>query len=434
MAYNHGYFRYQDEAEPSPSDQPPVPAEEPAAEPAAPAEAAPAEAAPAENDAQAEAPAAPPANGGHGCQPGSDCSMCGSAGGCGCNGNDEPWTLFPHDPCRLLTIGGWSQTGYHNRNDGMFNSNPGHVNQHQAWLYAENVADASNGGMDFGFRFDIMYGVDAQDTQAFGNPPGTWDYLNGFDHGIYGWALPQMYAEVAVADWSIKAGHFFTPAGYEVVQATGNFFYSHTLSHYNSEPFTHTGVLGTYSVTDDIDVYLGWTLGWDTGFERLGDGNNFLGGFKVPVTEYSSLAFITTIGDMGDWALGGRGDGYSQHVVLDIDATENLKWVVQSDLVSFNTGGVNHNDEYSVYNYLIYKINDCWSYGSRIGWWKSDSGFDYAGQTAVPVGTHSYYEYSSGLNYRPIANLTIRPEIRQDWAPATGFDQLGFAIDAVLTF
>ncbi len=35
----------------------------------------------------------------------------------------------------------------------------------------------------------MLYGVDAQKTQAFGNNNGSWD--NSFDHGVYGWAIPQ---------------------------------------------------------------------------------------------------------------------------------------------------------------------------------------------------------------------------------------------------
>ena len=60
-------------------------------------------------------------------------------------------------------------------------------------------------------------------------------------------------------DLSIKAGHFFTLIGYEVVGATGNFFYSHAFTMNNSEPFTHTGVLGTYDLGDGYTSYFGWT-------------------------------------------------------------------------------------------------------------------------------------------------------------------------------
>ena len=95
----------------------------------------------------------------------------------------------------------------------------------------------------FGFRADLMYGQDADDTQAFGNPPGTWDYLNGFDEGAgYGWAIPQLYGEVALGEHvTVKAGHFYTLVGYEVVTAPDNFFFSHAMTMFNSEPFTHTG-------------------------------------------------------------------------------------------------------------------------------------------------------------------------------------------------
>ena len=48
--------------------------------------------------------------------------------------------------------------------------------------------------------------------------------MNNFDHGIYGFALPQVYGEVAMGDLSVKMGHFFTIIGYEVVTAPDNFF------------------------------------------------------------------------------------------------------------------------------------------------------------------------------------------------------------------
>ena len=98
--------------------------------------------------------------------------------------------------------------------------------------------------LDWGYRGDILYGVDAQKTQAYGNNSGSWD--NSFDNGVYGWAIPQAYAEVAYGDWSVKVGHFFTIIGYEVVPDVGNFFYSHSYTMFNSEPFTHTGILATY--------------------------------------------------------------------------------------------------------------------------------------------------------------------------------------------
>ena len=150
-----------------------------------------------------------------GCSTG--CSSCGSHLACGCD-LGEPWSLsdcLGIGECSGITIGGWIQKGYHNHNNGLFNSHADDFHMQQAWLYAEKVAESECCNLDWGFRVDAMYGVDAQDTQAFGNNPGEWDYQNGFGtdgtrFGAYGWAIPQLYGELAYGDWSVKAGHFYT--------------------------------------------------------------------------------------------------------------------------------------------------------------------------------------------------------------------------------
>ncbi len=353
----------------------------------------------------------------------------------------EPWTLqsifdkdkgcCDDDICggkdNWLTIGGWTQWGYHSENNGLFNDHEGRFNNHQSWLYAEKVADASDPctDWDWGFRVDVVYGVDAQDTQAFGqpNPETHWD--NAWDHGIYGWAIPQLYGEVAFGDWAIKIGHFYTLAGYEVVAAPDNFFYSHAYTMYNSEPFTHTGALATYTGLENVTLYGGWTAGWDTGFDSFTDGDssrgsNFHGGFSVPVGCDATLTYITSIGDFGE-----RGEGYSHSIVLDVALTEKLNYVLQSDLTQTNSSNVIDGitfDDYQIglNNYLIYTINDCLGIGARAEWWKLD-------------GT-SFYEATFGVNYRPHANLVIRPEVRHDWIPGLDSEETTFGIDAILTF
>ena len=77
--------------------------------------------------------------------------------------------------------------------------------------------------------------------------------------------LPQLYVEAGYGDLSVKAGHFYTIIGYEVVQATGNFFYSHAYTFNFSEPFTHTGVLAQYDASERLTFYGGYSLGIDSG-------------------------------------------------------------------------------------------------------------------------------------------------------------------------
>jgi hypothetical protein len=78
---------------------------------------------------------------------------------------------------------------------------------------------------------------------------------------------------------------------------------------------------------------------------------------------------------------------------------------------------------------LIYTLNDCWSVGGRFEWWKSNN---------VTGLSDSFQNITGGLNYHAHANVTIRPEIRYDWANEGAnlddYNQEWFGIDAVFTF
>jgi hypothetical protein len=229
-----------------------------------------------------------------------------------------------------------------------------------------------------------------------------------------------LYAEVGRGDFSVKVGHFYTLVGYEVVTAPDNFFYSHAFTMYNSEPFTHTGAIATYAVSDNLEVYGGWTLGWDTGFDQFGNGSNFLGGFSATLTDDVTLTYITTIGDFG-W----RGeDGYMQSVVVDTTLTENLNYVFQSDFLRVDSTG---EDNVGINQYLFYTVNDCLALGSRVEWWKTDP-------LTAGLGSQSVYGATFGANIRPHANFVVRPEIRQQWSPAQDFDDTIFGIDVIATY
>lgn len=354
------------------------------------------------------------------------CSSCGPT----CELGDA-WSLsdilLGEESC--VSVGGWISAGYHSDDNGLFNKHADRLNVHQAWLYLEKAVDTESNCVDYGYRVDMMYGVDAADTQAFGNNPGEWDFANGWDHGIYGWALPQAYVEIAGQELSVKAGHFYTLVGYEVVTAPDNFFYSHAMTMYNSEPFTHTGVLATYAAAENLEVYAGWTLGWDTGFDQLGNGSSFLGGFSSTISEDVTLTYILTAGDFG-W----RGDSaYSHSIVIDTTLTEKLNYVLQSDALRVDSTG---EDNVGINQYFLYSVNDCLGLGARLEWWKADNvtGFSPFAANLPATGSFSYYAATFGANVRPSANLVLRPEVRHNWSPATDIDQTVFGIDAIVTF
>jgi Putative beta-barrel porin-2, OmpL-like. bbp2 len=380
------------------------------------------------------------------CEPSCGCDNgCGNMCGWGnCLGDcclGDPWTLQGClQPCcdKSTTYGGWLSLGYFSDNNRLsvapndllsFEDNPDKLNLNQAYFYVERVAKTDSCCCDWGGRFDILYGVDAQKTQAFGNANPVWDVT--YDDGSYGWAMPQAYLEFGWNDWSVKAGHFYTIVGYEVIPVIGNFFYSHAYTMFNSEPFTHTGVLGTYTASDTLTVYTGWTLGWDTGFDQNNGGSNFLGGFGIQATDDLKYTYVCTAGNLGF-----KGDGYSHSNVLDFTLSKCWHYVLQSDLVRTNLLVNNGNElrDVGVNQYLFYTLNDCWAVGGRAEWWKSNGVVYGDGQST------SYQEITGGLNYKPHANVIIRPELRYNWTNESvanntqDFNNTVFGVDAIFTY
>lgn len=332
----------------------------------------------------------------------------------------DPYSLFGE--YNGIAVGGWTQFGYHSQDGGFrFNQHADRVNLHQGWLYAEKAIDTSR-GFDIGGRFDYVYGVDAQDTQAFGIDNGHWD--NQWDNGIYGHAIPQAYVEAGYGDWSVKVGHFFTIIGFEVVTAPDNFFYSHAYTMNNSEPFTHTGALATYNASEDVTLYGGYVMGWDSGFEDNGDA--FLGGFSLALMDDLQFTYTTIMGRFGEDFAGGGERGFQHSVVFDAGLSDNLRYVFQSDyLDTENSNGQTARNTIGINQYLFYTLNERWAVGARAEWWNlSEDSVGFYGDDANlaalaaitdQAGRADVYALTMGLNYRPHANVIIRPEVRWDW-------------------
>ena len=387
---------------------------------------------------------------------GDGCCDCGDGCGCGCGigggglfsgigpGWVEGFSLAGLLGVEAFDIGGWSQFGWTDdqvplafradgqNNGGAFLDRNNRFLLNQQWFYISREADGSQ-GFDVGGRVDLMYGHDASKTQAFGNPSGSWDFENGWDRGAgFGWAMPQLYAEVAMGDFSVIAGHFYTLIGYEVVTAPDNFFYSHALTFFNSEPFTHTGVLGTYSGFENVTLYGGWTAGWDTGFDSVDGGSNWLGGFSASLGDSVTFTYISTYGNFGDISAFNQRD-YSHSCVLDVALTDKLNYVFQSDYKTIDSSedlAANNfikDEDVGINQYVFYNFNDWLSFGTRIEWWSDD--------------TVSYNAYTTGVNLKLLDNLVVRPEFRKDWAPSDlanagrgPVSQENVACDMILTY
>ncbi|MEZ6101462.1 MAG: porin [Pirellulaceae bacterium] len=367
------------------------------------------------------------------------CSSLGCGSGCsglGCGGCGGGKGLFDG-----WGLGGWLSWGStlnsHGRHtsDGnapvAFNNYADGFVLDQAWLYAAKEADNGGQGVAMGGRVDFLFGADGPDTQAFGD--GSWD-ARWDTGGEYGFAMPQLYAEVAVNKLKTKVGRFFTIIGYEVVQATGNFFYSHAYTMNYNEPFTHTGFLSQYDASDDITIYGGWTAGWDSGFANTNGGSTFLGGVGLQLTDNINLVYGTTFGDRGA-VLGTDTPTYMHSIVANIGLSDNLQYLFWSDFQTTDFGA-GYEQAYSVVQYLVNTINDCWALGTRFEYFRDDSG-NYIGN-----GPGNYWDWTVGLNYSGFGNFVTRPELRYDWFDGAGlpFDnntkasQLTLGLNTYVTF
>lgn len=410
----------QDTSSPSPSDTP---------TPAAPAEQAPAA-------AEAPAPVAAPEE--YTCDP-----TCLSDYACG-----------KKKQCRsLCDFGGWIDAGITANADDptdrfngpvTFNdrSNEGMMNQ--LYLYAERVADTSEGDWDWGFRGDVVYGTDGRFLQAAGLET-NWNQTERF----YQLATPQFYGDVAVGDWLFRVGHFYTIMGYESPAAPGNFFYSHSYTFQYAEPFTHTGGYAKWQMTDRFAVIAGLHTGADQfDFADGKEAVNFLGGVNwTGPEERLNVAFSVNAQDAGpDASL----TMYS--LVASLKLTDDLTYVFQHDYgQSYEDGTLAKADWYGVNQYLLYKINDRWSAGLRGEWFRDEEGTRVSSTTSGNTLTGAslpgdFYEISAGLNWRPFERLMIRPELRYDWYDSsvvggdmpfndgTKDEQFLLGCDAIVTF
>lgn len=216
--------------------------------------------------------------------------------------------------------------------------------------------------------------------------------------------------------------------GYEVVQAPGNFFYSHAYTMPYGEPFTHSGLLAEYDYDCNTTLWGGYTTGWDGGFDNLNKASTFLGGISRQITDNVNVTYTVNAGKYGDGIgpAGNLGNIFMQSLVVDVRLTDRLNYVLLNDVAindvkgssPIGIGGApndNGAEWYGVTQYLFYRINDCWKAGFRFEWFDDADGLRISTVNDGLNDLH-FFEATIGLNWTPTPNIMVRPELRFDWA------------------
>lgn len=365
-----------------------------------------------------------------------------------------------------IVVGGWLNGGitYNSTNpDNRFNGpvtfadRASEFQLNQLNLFVQRAVATEGDKWDFGGRFDFMFGTDSVFTQAYGVPAydvntlqplnrSNWDLhmLRG-QNRFYDIALPQAYVEAYVPvgnGLNVKAGHFYTPIGYETVPAPDNFFYSHAYTMQYGEPFTHTGILGNYAVSSNMSVMGGVTTGsatggWDGGWNKqLGNWGGIAGATWTSTDKGTSANISGTYGETSEHSSQSWGM-YS--IVLKHNITDKTHLVLQHDHGYANNvalSTVRDAEWYGINTHLTYDVLDNLTAGLRGEWFRDHDGFRVCSpgriaattndEGGVPVSTAArgalsscqpatYYAVTAGLNWKPVAWLNVRPNVRYDW-------------------
>ena len=411
-----------------------------------------------------------------GCE--SSCNSCG----CGLNCPEGPPVCRLFDECcwlkcNGLTLTGYLNTGYSINNNAdkfngpiAFNDRSNEFELNQAYIALEKATKAGDCDWDLGGRIDVMYGTDARWVESSGlekTSAGQEKWVT--NQRFYHLALVQAYAEVAYDDVKIKAGKWITLMGAEVIDVTGNFFYSHSYTFSYGIAYTHTGLMATKTVDEQLSYSLGITTGWDNFFDNQ-NRVDFMGSVTLTSCDKSSnLVFTIMTGDErrtdpdADPAETNR-TAYT--IVYNKKLNDRLSWTIEHVLGVQQKGAFDPATEteatragrwYGITNYLTYQLNCDWWLGGRFEWFR-----DPDGTRVLPVGDSltggtanaatnvgyegNFFEYTVGLNYKPVCNpnLVVRPEVRWDhfdgntnnapFSNGNKNDQFTFAIDATFKF
>jgi hypothetical protein len=145
-----------------------------------------------------------------------------------------------------------------------------------------------------GFSLKLDFGAAAKKIKSDWNGNGVLAHGDTFEHNNFD--VEEAYVHYTLADTGtpldgldIKAGKFVTTAGAEVIEPWANPNFSRSLLFGLAIPFTHTGGLISYPVTDKVTLAGGLVEGWD----NVDDNNNsptFLTNAAWTVSDQVSLA------------------------------------------------------------------------------------------------------------------------------------------------
>ncbi|MDO5565421.1 MAG: outer membrane beta-barrel protein [Planctomycetia bacterium] len=357
----------------------------------------------------------------------------------------EQYTYSEETPCVLapLDINGYLNAGYFgNTNGSVYNGNAntgaesgGALNG--TYLSIGKSVENNCCGFDFGFKTDIAFGEDTRFMRV--NSGLDEDWYTGHDrrrNDTYGFALPQAYIDVAMNQWLVRVGHFYTPLGYESGRADKRFFYTRSLS-FDGLPVVQSGIIAYYKGFQNLEIGLGWTNGLNEGFDHEDGGSLFTMSAKYHFNEQTYFKYATVVGDIFDTPMtSGNFHMYGQlhSFVLESQLNRCLTAATTVDYQLYGISGKNEDSQRIIVGQHFYRqINNKWKLGMRLEWQKDEEEIK---------NDSEFVSMTFGGNWDPRASehLVLRPELRYDKSTQSIYNngqddnQLALAIDLLFRF
>lgn len=306
----------------------------------------------------------------------------------------------------------------------LFDNNHNEFSLNKFKLTLEKGVPYSSTNWDVGYRTDVIFGQDAQKNQAAGLSLGNQGDLE------------QAYLTVNAPvgnGLQFSVGKMVTLLGLEVIEETANPNWSVGNQFMFAENATSLGGQVAYKFNDKIDAQARVMNGWDV----VKDNNNslsYMGRIGFTLTEKFNFAVLGYGGpeetdNSGAWRKGAE-------LLLNYKFTPKLQMWLQGDYgredaseqlaaLTGNASLLNDDaDWYAVGGWLQYDFTDKVGVALRADYFADKDGARTSGSPVfAPYPANDGQDLTSltaTLNYRPIKNLQIRPEVRWDHSDLTG--------------
>ncbi|MBI2813282.1 MAG: porin [Opitutae bacterium] len=325
-------------------------------------------------------------------------------------------------------------------------------------LTAERALDPAATGFDWGFKLQGLYGSDARFIHSLGLLDRTTARILQPDivEACLNLHLP---VSATAGGIDVKVGKFVTLEGAEVIDNTGNIFYSHTYSFNFGIPFNHSGVLATIHATGNLDVMAGVTRGVNTSLKDNNDRPAFHGGLGFLNLAGGRLTVVATTHFGPETPGDNRRYRYLNALVAICRINDQL--TSTSDL-NYIYDDLARAKGYGWAQYFTYAVSAAVTASFRGEIWRDQNGF-YAAQfgnntdvmrflrggaftpdpRTVGGGATTYGALTVGATVKTgLAGLVVRPEVRWDaslngtrpFNDSQDGRMLTFAVDATISF